>query len=63
MSIDARAAEAAVEDDDLAIAVGLVAMGDADHLEAADSAGVSRWQLVEKLREVGVRERTNAAEL
>lgn len=63
MSVDVRAAKQAVGDEELATAVGLVALGEADLPEAADRAGVTAWELVETLRAVGVVEAKNAAEL
>lgn len=47
-------AEEAGEDADLALAVGLLAIGDASPPEAAETAGVSRWELETAVEEAGL---------
>ena len=42
------------ENDDYAAALARYAGGESDLGDAADSAGVSRWEFVERLRETGV---------
>lgn len=43
-------------DDDVALAVGLVALGAASPAEAAETAGVSRWQLEAAIEAAGLGE-------